>query len=68
MSLIPLCIYGLFKHEKGARIFSEIELPLDFNENMRKLLFKKSFSFEVIYSICYTEEIQISKFPIYCMI
>ena len=35
---------------------------------LRKLLFKKLFSFKVIYSICNTEETQISIFPIYCML
>ena len=66
------------------RIFSEIDRPLDFNENLstnivldvvswnddrflQKLLFKKLFSFKVIYFICNTEETQISIFPIYCM-
>ena len=35
---------------------------------LRKLLFKKEFSFEVIYSMCNTEETQISMFPIYCIL
>ena len=30
------------------------------------LIFKKLFTFKVTYSICNTEEAQISKFPIYC--
>ena len=66
-------------------IFSEIDRPLDFNENMstnivlyvfsyndvnllRKFCFKKLLSFKIIYSICNTEETQISIFPIYCML
>ena len=32
---------------------------------LRKLLFKKLFSFKVIYFVCDTEETQISIFPIY---
>ena len=65
--------------------FSEIDEPLDFNENMStdivfnvlskkdvrfllKLLFKKLFSFKVIYSISNTGDTRISIFPIYCML
>ena len=33
---------------------------------LRKLLFTKLFRFKVIYSMCNTEETQISIFPIYC--
>ena len=66
-------------------IFSEIDRPPDFNENLstnivlnvvsyndvrflRKLLFKKLYSFKVIYFICNTEETQTPIFPIYCML
>ena len=79
-------IHGFYTKKKKSKIFSEIDRPLDFNENLstNKVLYvvslndvrflrifffflQKLLSFKVIYSVCNTEETQISIFPIYCM-
>ena len=72
MSLFPIRIFSEIDRPPDFNEILSTNIVLNVVSNnyvrfMRKLLFKKLFSFKVIYFICNTEETQISIFPIHCM-